>query len=1008
MYSARGDRRMKRVVSAILLVILLTSMLYSAFKIMPAEAAETIYIRADGSIDPPTAPINTADNVTYTFTGNINDSIVIERDNIVVDGAGWEVQGAETTWDSGIDLTGRSNVTIQGMTIKAFGSAITLHESSNIRILRNKITANKAHGIVVGWSLNNTISENSITNQGAGNGGILLGWSSGNTIYKNDIMANAYIGIWLSPSSDNIIYENNLTANEIGIDFGESSNNIIYHNNFVNNVRQVHDASWDSPDIWDPSINTWDGGFPSGGNYWSDYNGTDSHSGSYQNETGSDGIGDTPYNIDVDNRDNYPLMNPWPSGWKLDFAGPTNHPVVDFAVFNGSLYAAADKLYVYNGSSWNVLDAPTYITSLETMDTISSISMTYGGIGLEETNCLIQTSDGGYVMAGQNSTGGRWDFQWVKTDATGAVQWNHSYGTSLDDHAYSAVQTTDGGYALAGDFKAGEGDGDFWLIRADTNGNTLWNKTYGTPNYQGATSIVQTPDGGFALSGWTDSPMGNPNAWLVKTDENGSLQWDRIYGGDYPYYDGSNSMILTADGGYALAGQSQSYGAGYDFWLVKTGSSGNMQWNKKYGGMNNDNASSIIATNDGGYALVGSTASFGAGSADFWLVKTDAEGNMEWNKTYGGMDVDQGHSLIQTIDGGYLLAGYTRSFGAGNGDAWLVKTDTNGNVEWNQTYGGTGDDRARSLIETRDGEYAFAGYTWSSGSGASDSWLVKITTKPYLFCGGLRALYCYDSVDFTKILDVPMYIKVLGAYDNTLYAGTMLDNPPKLYYCNGLAENPAEWHVDTGFSDVLNFSGAFGSIDSFAVYGNVICVGSGGTLYSFNGTQWSTAKSYDDVCAFLDMQVYNGKLYLATRDQGWRKPLYQGGTGFSGRVIEYDGENWTSVLDHDYWVYSLEVYDGKLYAGTANKILTYNGTSWVTSFNATEGAYYTISMITYDDKVYAGMGNGYIFADPAPPKAEHKTIIVPKFPSTTILAVFMASTMLAVALTRKNRSRRFS
>jgi hypothetical protein len=183
-------------------------------------------------------------------------------------------------------------------------------------------------------------------------------------------------------------------------------------------------------------------------------------------------------------------------------------------------------------------------------------------------------------------------------------------------------------------------------------------------------------------------------------------------------------------------------------------------------------------------------------------------------------------------------------------------------------------------------------------------------------------------------------------------------------------------------------------------------VGSGGTLYSFNGTDWSVATSYDDVSAFLDMQVYDGKLYLATRDQAWRKPLYQGGTGFSGRVIEYDGENWTTVLYHDYWVYSLEEYDGKLYAGTANKILMYNGTTWETSFNATEGAYYAISMITCDSKIYAGMVNGYIFADPAPAKAEQETITVPEFPSTTILAILVALTMLAAALTKKNKTRR--
>ena len=277
-----------------------------------------------------------------------------------------------------------------------------------------------------------------------------------------------------------------------------------------------------------------------------------------------------------------------------------------------------------------------------------------------------------------------------------------------------------------------------------------------------------------------------------------------------------------------------------------------------------------------------------------------------------------------------------------------------------------------------------------------------------LIVGGQSGLYCYDGTAFGLIFSVPTYIKVLGVYNNTLYAGTMLDKPPVLYYCNGTVDNPSDWHVDTGFSAILGFSGVFGSIDSFAVYSNALYVGSGGKAYSFDGTDWSVATNYDDVYAFLDMQVYDGKLYLATRDQGWRKPRYQGGTGFSGRVIEFDGENWTTILDHDYWIYSLGVYDGKLYAGTANKILTYNGTSLETSFNATEGAYYALCFENYDGKIYAGTGNGYILADPAPPKPNPPTTVVPEFPSATILTVFMALTILTTALLRKKQTRRIS
>lgn len=232
-----------------------------------------------------------------------------------------------------------------------------------------------------------------------------------------------------------------------------------------------------------------------------------------------------------------------------------------------------------------------------------------------------------------------------------------------------------------------------------------------------------------------------------------------------------------------------------------------------------------------------------------------------------------------------------------------------------------------------------------------------------------------------------------------------LDNQPKLYYCEGSPENPANWHIDTSFSTILNFSGAFGSIDSFAEYNGALYLTSGGTVYRLNETGWSTIKTYVDVFGFSSMKVYNGKLYLATRDQGWRKPMYLGGSGFSGRAIEFDGENWTTAFDHDYWIYSLEEYHGKLYAGTANKIFTYNGTSWEPSFSATEGAYYAISMITFDGKIYVGMGNGYIFVDPVPPKTNPETVTVPEFPVAAVLTVFMALTMLATALIKKKRTR---
>jgi len=262
-----------------------------------------------------------------------------------------------------------------------------------------------------------------------------------------------------------------------------------------------------------------------------------------------------------------------------------------------------------------------------------------------------------------------------------------------------------------------------------TNWVQGWNQTYGGADYDAAYSMVQTSDGGYAILGITKSyGAGNDDFWLVKTDSEGNVQWNKTYGGTDD--DRGRSMVQTADGGYALAGYTGSFGAGNaDFWLVKVDSSGNHQWNKTYGGPDIDEAYSVIETFDGGYALAGYTHSYGAGAYDFWLVKTDANGNMQWDETYGGTNWDEAYSVVQTSDGGYAIAGYTRSFGAGGTDFWLVKTESTGYMQWNKTFGGVLDDASFSLIQTVDGGYTLAGYTRSDGAGQSDFWLVKTSAE---------------------------------------------------------------------------------------------------------------------------------------------------------------------------------------------------------------------------------------------------------------------------------------
>ena len=330
-------------------------------------------------------------------------------------------------------------------------------------------------------------------------------------------------------------------------------------------------------------------------------------------------------------------------------------------------------------------------------------SQTYGGT---DAYSVVETSDGGYALGGSTSVfDPNGDFLLIKTDGYGNVEWNQTYRGTDYDFCYSMIATSDGGYALAGPTRSyGNGNRDFWLVKTDSYGNVEWNQTYGTADVEVAECLVQTSDGGYALAGYRQyiNVDGVAVFWFVKTDSSGNMEWNKVFSGGG--IDHASSVIETSDGGYAILGSKYTLGANYGYaWLIKTDKLGNIEWDQSYGGTFREQANTLIETSDGGIAFACYTYLFGAGAADFWLIKMDMSGNIELNKTYGGAKNDIPYSLVETSDGGFALAGSTESFGYGNTDFWLVKTDDSGEMEWNRFYGSPEHEIAYSLVENSDG-----------------------------------------------------------------------------------------------------------------------------------------------------------------------------------------------------------------------------------------------------------------------------------------------------------------
>ncbi|MEX0749162.1 MAG: hypothetical protein WD467_01235 [Candidatus Saccharimonadales bacterium] len=360
----------------------------------------------------------------------------------------------------------------------------------------------------------------------------------------------------------------------------------------------------------------------------------------------------------------------------------------------------------------------------------SSFITAWGGTSSDSAYSIRQTGDGGYIVVGETNSYGAGSGDWMlsKLNVFGQLEWSTVLGSTSSDIGYSVDLTTDGGYIASGRVNGlGAGSYDLMVIKFTANGAVSWSKTLGGASSESSPSTVkQTSDGGYAIS-WYSSTFttgGSNDFNITKLDSNGVSLWTRAIGGSSS--DTTNDMDYTSDGGFILTGSTSSYGAGSgDFMTVKLDSNGAHEWTRVIGGTGSETAQSVQQTSDGGYIIGGYTSGYGAGSNDFMLVKLDSDGAHEWTKVAGGTGSDVVQSVQQTSDGGYILGGYTASYGPGNNSFMLIKFNSSGAEEWTRVVGGTSSDQIRSARQTSDGGYVVAGITSSYGTGGSDFMAAK-------------------------------------------------------------------------------------------------------------------------------------------------------------------------------------------------------------------------------------------------------------------------------------------
>jgi len=352
----------------------------------------------------------------------------------------------------------------------------------------------------------------------------------------------------------------------------------------------------------------------------------------------------------------------------------------------------------------------------------------YGQSGYNYGEKVIQLADTGYVILG-NKSGfvGNTDVYLLRTNYCGNYMWDKAYGGSEVDWAEDIVATKDKGYAIAGymSVPTHNNDYDVMLIKTDSLGVMQWMKHYGGSSWDMGHSLIETPDSGFVIAGETySSGNGNNDIFLMKTNKNGDSLWSKTYGG--PAEDVAFDISKCHDGNFIVAGKTNSFGkGGYDMYLLKINPAGDTLWTKTYGDTLDDFAFSGIEANDHGIVIVGSTRDYGVVGLDGMLLKTDSVGNQLWHRTYGGSGDEEYYDLAKNKDHGFMIAGYTTSFGAGKKDFTMVITNPDGWFIGGTTYGGSEDDVSKACIATSDNGYAILGSTQSMGLAASNILFVK-------------------------------------------------------------------------------------------------------------------------------------------------------------------------------------------------------------------------------------------------------------------------------------------